>query len=244
MKLMIIRHGDPDYENDTLTEKGVREARLLADRMEHVEAREYYVSVLGRARATAAPTLERVGREGIVCDWLKEFPAQIVKPHQPERLSRYCWDWLPSDWLADERLLREDQWLAQDAFAAQNVKAEYDYVISSFDALLKEHGYEREGRYYRAVKPNNDRLVFFCHFGLECVLLSHLMNVSPMILWHGLCCAPTGVSETVTEERRQGIASFRMSYFGDVSHLYMHGEPISRSARFRECWFNENERED
>ena len=31
MKLIIIRHGDPDYENDTLTVKGVREAKLLSD---------------------------------------------------------------------------------------------------------------------------------------------------------------------------------------------------------------------
>ncbi len=27
MKLIFIRHGDPDYEHDTLTEKGIREAR-------------------------------------------------------------------------------------------------------------------------------------------------------------------------------------------------------------------------
>ena len=31
MRLLFIRHGDPDYVNDTLTEKGRIEARLLAD---------------------------------------------------------------------------------------------------------------------------------------------------------------------------------------------------------------------
>ena len=31
MKLLIIRHADPDYEIDSLTETGHREARLLAD---------------------------------------------------------------------------------------------------------------------------------------------------------------------------------------------------------------------
>ena len=30
MKLLIIRHGDPDYVNDTLTEVGKKEADLLA----------------------------------------------------------------------------------------------------------------------------------------------------------------------------------------------------------------------
>ena len=34
MELFIIRHGDPDYARDSLTEKGVREAKLLSERME------------------------------------------------------------------------------------------------------------------------------------------------------------------------------------------------------------------
>ena len=33
MKIVIIRHGDPDYEKDSLTEKGWREAKLLAERI-------------------------------------------------------------------------------------------------------------------------------------------------------------------------------------------------------------------
>ena len=28
MRILIIRHGDPDYEHDSLTEKGWREGRL------------------------------------------------------------------------------------------------------------------------------------------------------------------------------------------------------------------------
>ena len=29
MRIIFVRHGDPDYEHDTLTEKGHREAALL-----------------------------------------------------------------------------------------------------------------------------------------------------------------------------------------------------------------------
>ena len=32
MRILFIRHGDPDYVNDTLTEKGRREAAALAER--------------------------------------------------------------------------------------------------------------------------------------------------------------------------------------------------------------------
>jgi probable phosphoglycerate mutase len=76
------------------------------------------------------------------------------------------------------------------------------------------------------------------------VLVSHLVHVSPMILWHGFCAAPTSVTTAVTEERRAGIASFRVSGFGDTSHLYAAGREPSFSARFCECYTNKDERHD
>lgn len=54
MRLIIVRHGDPDYEKDSLTEKGWREAAILADRISRLEVKEFYVSPLGRARDTAS----------------------------------------------------------------------------------------------------------------------------------------------------------------------------------------------
>ena len=37
MKILIIRHGDPDYEHDSLTETGWTEASLLAERLYKTE---------------------------------------------------------------------------------------------------------------------------------------------------------------------------------------------------------------
>ena len=65
-----------------------------------------------------------------------------------------------------------------------------------------------------------------------------------MVLWHGTCAAPSSVTTVVTEERRPGIASFRVTAFGDTSHLYVHGQSPAFSARFRECHANEDERRD
>ena len=33
MRLILIRHGDPDYEHDSLTETGFREAECLGTRI-------------------------------------------------------------------------------------------------------------------------------------------------------------------------------------------------------------------
>ncbi|MCC8074979.1 MAG: histidine phosphatase family protein [Clostridiales bacterium] len=243
MKLLIVRHGDPDYAHDSLTEKGWREAELLARRLTKQEADYYYVSPLGRAKDTASLTLERLGRTATVCDWLQEFPARVEKPNVPGKQT-IAWDWLPQDWTRREGFFSAEHWADDPVMQAGQVGQQYDYVIGQFDALLEQHGYVRDGKCYRAVRPNNDTVVLFCHFALECVLLSHLWNVSPMILWHGLCAAPSSVTTAVTEERRPGVASFRVTSFGDISHLYAGEEPPSFAARFCECYGNEGERID
>lgn len=242
MKLLIVRHGDPDYTIDSLTEKGWREAEYLSERLSGLDVREFYVSPLGRAKDTASFTLQKLGRTATECEWLREFAPQIHRPDRPN--SRVSWDWLPQDWTREEDFYRYDRWYAPKILQEGHVKEEYEWVTREFDSLLASHGYERDGHLYRAVRPNNDTLVFFCHFGLGCVLIGHLLSLSPMALWHGLCAAPTSVATLVTEERRKGIASFRMSAYGDISHLYARGEEPAFAARFCECYDNENERHD
>ena len=72
MRILFIRHGDPDYANDTLTEKGHREAAALAERAEALNMGACYVSPLGRARATAEYSLKRLGKTAETLDWLRE----------------------------------------------------------------------------------------------------------------------------------------------------------------------------
>lgn len=243
MKLLIVRHGDPDYSIDSLTEKGWREAEFLAQRLEKAPAAAYYCSPLGRAKDTASLTLKRLDRTAEECPWLREFRGMIRRPDRGDKES-ICWDWLPTDWTPDPRFYQQDQWLAQENMAAGSVAEQYQWVIENLDQLLERRGYRREGQLYRAVRPNNDTLVFFCHFGVECVMLSRLLNIPPMLLWHGTMAAPTSVTTVVTEERRQGYAYFRMSSFGDISHLYAHQELPAFAGRFSECYTNEGERLD
>lgn len=242
MKLMIVRHADPDYSIDSLTPVGWEEARLLAERMAKLDITDFYVSPLGRARDTASLTLEKMGRKAEVCPWLREFEAPIYKPDSPK--PGCTWDWLPQDWTVEPRYYDPDRWTEPEVMQAGDVAGQADWVASHLDAVLAAHGYERDGNLYRAVRPNTDTLAFFCHFGVECVMLGHLLHVSPMVLWHGMCAAPSSVTILNTEERRKGIASFRMSTFGDTSHLYAGGREPSFAARFCETWENMDQRHD
>lgn len=89
MRILLIRHGDPDYVNDTLTEKGRREAALLAKRAVSMNMGECYKSPLGRAKDTAAPCLEVTGKTAEILDWLQEFPAQVDLNKNPELEKAY-----------------------------------------------------------------------------------------------------------------------------------------------------------
>ncbi|MCI6521335.1 MAG: histidine phosphatase family protein [bacterium] len=242
MKLMIVRHADPDYSIDSLTPVGWEEARLLAERMAKLDITDFYVSPLGRARDTASLTLEKMDRKAEVCPWLREFEAPIYKPDSPK--PGCTWDWLPQDWTVEPRYYDPDRWTEPEVMQAGDVAGQAEWVASHLDAVLAAHGYERDGNLYRAVRPNTDTLAFFCHFGVECVMLGHLLHVSPMVLWHGMCAAPSSVTILNTEERRKGIASFRMSTFGDTSHLYAGGREPSFAARFCETWENMDQRHD
>lgn len=240
MKLIIVRHGDPDYEHDSLTGLGWKEAEALSERMKNVKADECYVSPLGRAKDTASLSLKKMNMDATELMWLREF-APIVK--RPEKTG-VAWDWLPQDWTKMPYAFDFDKWTDYPALEDAKVREEVDWIYSEFDAFLEKHGYKKEGKLFKVLNPNSDVIVFFCHFGLECILLSYLLNLPPFVLWHSTIAAPTSITTVATEERREGIAQFRMQAFGDTSHLYVAGMEPAVSGRFRELFTNENERLD
>lgn len=257
MRLLIIRHGDPDYSIDSLTEHGWEEAKILATRISKLDVKNIYVSPLGRARDTASFTLKAMNREAEVCDWMREFPAVIeyrdnetLRKSYPGALQKedgsfyspLAWDMLPSYWTKHEDYYDKFDWRKSEVTSYSDIIPCYDYVTKNFDALLAKHGYQRENNYYRVTQANKDTLVFFCHFGLACVLLSHLMGVSPYPLWQGVALAPASVTTIYTEEREKGIAIFRATQIGDISHLYAAGMEPSFHARFCEIYDDFSER--
>lgn len=56
MEIILIRHGDPDYANDTLTPKGHEETKRLAEFLADVPIDAIFQSPNGRARHTCQYT--------------------------------------------------------------------------------------------------------------------------------------------------------------------------------------------
>lgn len=261
MRLLFIRHADPDYTVDGLTDKGDREAQILAGHISSLGIDDVYVSPLGRARITADHSLKELGLEAETLDWLREFPAlfdpecasEATKKAYINELrmdgqtgkykKRIVWDILPSYYADHPELFDVNGWRSSDIARSSNVVDVYDNIAGSFDAFLKENGYERKNsNIYAVSKSNAKTIAFFCHFGITCVLLSRLWNVSPFTTLQFLCMAPASVTEVVTEEREKGIAIFRTLRIGDITHLTMENEKPAFAARFCERFENDDER--
>lgn len=236
MRLLLIRHGDRVRRHDQLTEAGRAESAYLAERLAQEEIDQFFVSPLSRAQDTAAPTLAATGMEATTCDWLGEFYVSIARPDKEDGRSHIPWDWLPEDWLQRPMLSDPERWRDDPVMAEGKVGEAYDLVTSQFDEVLANNGYVRDGLLYRAVNPNTQTLAFVCHLGVMCVLLSHLMHCSPLVLMQGLCPPPSSVSIAYSEERRKGKAIFRIATIGDTSHLYRHRAKVSHSGRFCEVY--------
>lgn len=236
MKLLFIRHADPDYELDSLTPYGWKEAKALADYLQEMEVTEYFVSPLGRAQATASVTMQQLGREATMLPWLTEFTHPTpLKPSYPDSKD-VPWDWKPADWTKEQLFFDQQRWMAAPEMVDANIAHHHAKVIEKFDNFLAERGYERRGRMYHTDLGHDETYVFFCHLGTKGILLGHLLHLSPMVLWHSLCAVPSSISTVVTEERQKSLVSMRMLSYGATPHLEKANLAPSFAARFCETY--------
>lgn len=256
MKLLFVRHAEPDYVNDTLTPNGWEEAKILAQRIKDWKVTQFYVSSQGRAKDTALYSLQIQGKEAIELPFMREFSYPTLDP-VTDRIG-VPWDYVPSYWTNEPHFFEyEDGFLKSKTIKSnEDLAKNYPLVINGFDDILRQYGYTRNGKYYinenateRFLKgttgankaivnngPDLDKdettLVFFCHLGVTCMVLSHLLNIPFECLVHGFYIPPTGVTIVSTEERWGKEASFRVQAIGDVSHLKEANHPISPAGSF------------
>ncbi|MBE5940372.1 MAG: histidine phosphatase family protein [Lachnospiraceae bacterium] len=240
MRIIFIRHGDPDYVNDTLTEKGWREAKCLAERVKNWKVDDVYCSPLGRAKDTASLSLKELDKEATICDWMQEFFVPVKDPETGN--NRIAWDFMPKYWTNEKQLFDKDEWVKAPVMQTGHIEEAYANVCGKLDELLATYGYIREGDYYKTENggngnPESDKtIVIFCHLGITFTMMSHLLGMSPLILWQGFFVAPTSVTVLTTEERVPNEAFFRVQYLGDTTHLHDGDEPISGSGYFAEMF--------
>ena len=248
MRLIFIRHREPDYRKDSLTTKGIEEARLLKEYLKRTDLGEVYVSPLGRAALTAQ--IARGEDYDLHTAWWLEEIGNIVDRYRlPELQHAYrnsiiekqethyiTWDIMPSYLYTHPEYIHPENWRNGAISVTGKLGDLYDKRTGRLDDLLARHGYHRDGNLYKTEQGNHDTLTFFCHLGIGTLLISHLINVSPFALWHGFAINTSSITEIYTEEREKGTVIFRISRMGDISHLSMRNEEPSFNARFCEVF--------
>lgn len=234
MRILLIRHAEPEYSVDSLTPKGRVEAELLSRRLIHCDVKDFYVSPLGRAKETAAYTLEKLGLEAEELPWLAEFRGRFLNPETGKM--GIPWDLPPRQWTALPGAFDPNVWTDIPAFRESTVPKIWKETTDGADLLLARYGFRKNGPVWRGGPNRRDTIVLFCHFGISMAFAAYLMDLSPMILWHRTLTLPSSVTELVTEERVRGEVSFRMTRLGDISHLEAAGEKRSTAGLFPECY--------
>ena len=80
MRIIFVRHGEPDYEKDCLTPTGKLQAEAAARRLAREGIVEIYASPMGRASETAACTAELLNLPVHTLDFMHEINWGEARP--------------------------------------------------------------------------------------------------------------------------------------------------------------------
>ena len=229
MRLIFVRHGEPDYKNDCLTENGILQAKATAKRLKQEKISAVYASPMGRALQTASFTAGQQGLEVTQLPFMHEIDWGTTSAAAEEG-REVPYDGHP--WtLACKLLTEEPQYIGSDAwrehpyFRDNRLLAEYRKVSAGLDAFLAEHGLKRRGREYICSRfgnpedPFDENIALFAHGGSGAVLFAHLLNLPlPFVLTalpYGVC----SISIFALWPEQSEVVIPRLEIFNDMGHL-------------------------
>ncbi len=223
MRIYLIRHGDPDYANDTLTPRGHEEAQALAAYLADQHIRMLFCSPLGRARDTARHVARALGMEPVVEDWTREMQGCALPGT----------DWvhwnIPGEQVRQPAYMDNTaDWRAIPAFDGMPLDEQVNGITRHSDLFLARLGYAREGGIYHITPTATDasgrnRIALVCHGGFGVTWLAHLLAIPVPLMWTGFFLRTTSVTTILFEERTPGIAVPRCIGLGEMAHLHRRG---------------------
>ena len=211
MQVLLIRHGEPDYENDTLTEVGHQQAQLLAASLAAESLDAIYVSHMGRAQDTMRYTAELTGLRPATLDWLREVSAPPV--------NGWCaWE-LPGPYaLSQPQLPTLDNWSERVVYG-ESFLPYYNAIAEGFDGLMSTYGYEKSGHMYRAGSQGGQTIALFCHKGTILTLLGYLLHWPLPLIFVHCHIDPTGVTRLIWQQSEENWAIPQLQVLNALSHL-------------------------
>lgn len=209
MRLILIRHADPDYANDALTEKGHKQAELLGKAMKNIKIDELYVSPMGRVNLTAEYIVKEHKIKPATLHWIHELNGNYQD-------NLWSWNYHGCDLHEKTVNWDLDNWQNNVPYGIHMTEVANEFY-SSFDNFMEEHGYVCEKNRYRVVTENNSTIVFVCHAGLILTLLSKMLNIPLPIVYSHFEISPSSRTELITQSKND-YAIWRMESMNNMSH--------------------------
>ena len=134
MLLFYIRHGDPVYDPDSLTELGHKQAEALSERLAMYGLDEIYCSTSVRVQQTAAPTAQKLRLPVKLADWCSEYLAWDEFTISDERGKRWFYqdDVTRKIMVSSQAECLNDDWCKCDYFAKTAAKSGVERIRSVF----------------------------------------------------------------------------------------------------------------
>lgn len=229
MLLFYIRHGDPVYDPDSLTELGHKQAEALSERLALNDLDEIYCSTSVRARQTAEPTAKKLNLPVNLLDWCNEsFVWNEFTVSNGQEKKWFYQDETVRKIMASRQIEKlGTKWYESDFFAKTNVKNSVERIAKETFAFLLSLGYDKspDGNYYAANNPNEKRIALFAHEGFGMAFLSALLNIP----YPAFCSHFALEHSTMTVIRFEGtdfVVPCVLQLSND-SHLYKSGLPTN-----------------
>ena len=219
MRLILVRHGEPDYQRDCLTPLGRRQALAAAERLLNEGISAVYSSPLGRALETAQYTAGALGLPVETLPFMRELHWGGIDG-APLPFNGHPWD------AADEMArtgwdMTRTDWAAHPLFARNLVTAEAAHVGEKTDEWLRSLGYAREGTAYRCLRESDGQrtAALFCHGGSSTAMLARVFSLPFPYLCAAVHLDFTGIFIIRFSRREGGVSLPVAELCGDDRHI-------------------------
>ena len=225
MRIIFVRHGEPDYRRDCLTDEGKRQAAAAAERLAGENIQAIFASPLGRAAQTAAYTARRLDLPVVTLDYMREITwggEGIPESGHP---------WTLGEWLID----REDfdfssaDWREHPWFRGNACVECYDDIVRRFDEFLAHRGYRHEGGRFWCEGGRDETIALFSHGGSGACVLSHLLSLPFPWVCTALPYDFTSIIVLDFPVREGAWVHPRVDLFNDCAHIRSTGGPRFQS---------------
>ena len=223
MQLYYIRHGEPTYNPDQLTEKGHKQAEALGEVLQHHGIDRIFASSSTRARQTAEPLANLTGKEITLLDWCHESLAwEDFTVSEGENKKRWVFqsERCVADFSSDAVYALRDRWADYPTFEDTNCKRGVCRVAAEADAFLAQFGLIRdnESHCYRAENLFDGKVALFAHEGFGHIFLPYVFFM-PHPLFARFDIAHTGVTILDFTPYEDGRVFPRLKCVSDTGHL-------------------------